>query len=78
MINGDGTGLKRLTHLTKPDGRRADCESPHFSPDGRFIVFSSNVTGAYQLYIMNLDDLTVERITFDRWNYKAPKWSPYL
>ena len=78
MLNGDGTGLKRLTHLKKANGRRANCESPHFSPDGRFIVFTSDVTGAYQLYIMNLDDLAIERITFDRWNYKAPKWSPYL
>lgn len=78
MINGDGTGLRRLTHLKKANGRRANCESPSFSPDGRFIVFSSDVTGTYQLYIMNLDDLSVERITFDNHHYKSPKWSPYL
>ena len=78
MMNGNGTGLRRLTHLKKPNGRRANCESPSFSPDGRFIVFSSDVTGTYQLFIMNLDDLYIERITFDRHNYKSPKWSPYL
>ena len=78
MMNGDGSGLKRLTHLKKANGRRANCESPSFSPDGRFIVFSSDVTGTYQLYIMNLDDLGIERITFDHHHYKSPKWSPYL
>ncbi len=78
LINANGTGLKRLTSLKKPNGTWANCESPSFSPDGRFIVFSSNLSGTYQLYIMNVDDLSIERITFDRYNYKSPKWSPYL
>lgn len=77
-ISSDGVGLKRLTSLRKKNGRWANCESPSFSPDGRFIVFSSDVSGTYQLYVMNLKDLSIERITFDRYNYKSPKWSPYL
>ena len=77
-ISDQGTGLKRLTSLKKANGSWANCESPSFSPDGRFVVFSSDVSGVYQLYIMNLDDLSIERITFDRYNYKSPKWSPYL
>ena len=78
IMNSNGTGLKRLTHLKKPNGQRANCESPSFSPDGQFIVFTSDVTGTYQLFIMNLDDLFIERITFDHHHYKSPKWSPYL
>ena len=78
QISAQGTGLKRLTSLKRANGSWANCESPSFSPDGRFIVFSSDVSGAYQLYIMNLDDLSIERITFDSYNYKSPKWSPYL
>ena len=78
LISNKGTGLRRLTSLKKTNGRWANCESPSFSPDGRFVVFSSDVSGNYQLYIMNLDDLSIERITFDRYNYKSPKWSPYL
>ena len=78
QISAQGTGLKRLTSLRRANGSWANCESPSFSPDGRFVVFSSDVTGFYQLYIMNLDDLSIERITFDRHNYKSPKWSPYL
>ncbi len=78
IVNSNGTGLKRLTSLKKFNGKWANCESPSFSPDGRFIVFSSDLSGTYQLYIMNVDDLSIERITFDRYNYKSPKWSPYL
>jgi len=77
-VKSDGTKLKRLTSLKKSNGRWANCESPSFSPDGRFIVFTSDLSGTYQLYIMNVDDLSIERITFDRYNYKSPKWSPYL
>ncbi|MCY4321377.1 MAG: hypothetical protein OXC37_03095 [Bdellovibrionaceae bacterium] len=77
-ISSQGTGLKRLTSLRRDNGSWANCESPSFSPDGRFVVFSSDISGTYQLYIMNLDDLSIERITFDRHNYKSPKWSPYL
>ena len=77
-ISSHGTGLRRLTNLRKKNGRWANCESPSFSPDGRYLVFSSNVSGTYQLYVMNLDDLSIERITFDRYNYKSPKWSPYI
>lgn len=78
QVNSQGRGLKRLSSLKKKNGRWANCESPSYSPDGRFVVFSSDVSGSYQLYVMNLDDLSIERITFDRYNYKSPKWSPYL
>ncbi|MGI9549008.1 MAG: hypothetical protein ACR2M7_03375 [Bdellovibrionales bacterium] len=77
-VRSNGTGLRRLTSLKRSNGTWANCESPSFSPDGRFIVFTSDLSGTYQLYIMNVDDLSIERITFDRYNYKSPKWSPYL
>ena len=78
LVNIDGSGLRRLTSLKKANGRWANCESPSFSPDGKFLVFSSNLSGPYQLYIMNLENLSIERITFDHYNYKSPKWSPSL
>ena len=78
MIHGTGSGLKRLTRLKRANGTWANSESPSFSPDGRFIVFTSDVSGSYQLYIMNLDNSSIERITFDKYNYKSPRWSPYL
>lgn len=78
LIRANGTGLKRLTSLKRKNGSWANCESPSFSPDGRFVTFTSDLSGHYQLYIMNLDDFSIERITFDNYNYKSPKWSPYL
>lgn len=78
LISERGGGLKRLTTLRKKNGRWANFESPSFSPDGHFLVFTSDLSGNYQLYIMNLDDLSIERITFDSHNYKSPRWSPYL
>lgn len=78
LIKEWGRGLKRLTTLRKKTGGWANFESPSFSPDGRFLVFTSDLTGNDQLYIMNLDDLLIERITFDSFNYQSPRWSPYL
>ena len=77
LISAEGTGLKRLTRLKRQNGTWANSESPSFSPDGQFVVFRSDVSGSYQLYIMNLEDLSIERISFDRYNYQSPKWSPY-
>ena len=78
LISEWGRVLKRLTTLKKKNRTWANFEAPSFSPDGRFLVFTSDLTGNDQLYIMNLDDLSIERITFDSFNYKSPRWSPYL
>lgn len=68
----------RLTTAKKSNGRWADNESPSFSPDGRQIVFTSNRSGTHQLYLINVDGTNLRRITFDRYNYKSPKWSPLI
>lgn len=77
LISEDGKNLRRLTSLKKANGTWANSESPSFSPDGRFVVFSSNISGTYQLYLLNLETFSIERITFNRHNYRSPKWSPY-
>ena len=77
LSSEDGSVVKRLTSLKKKNGSWANSQSPSFSPDGRFVVFSSNISSHYQLYLLNLQTLSIERITFDRYNYSYPKWSPY-
>lgn len=50
--------------------------SPIWSPDGRKIAFCSNVTGNFEIYIMNADGSNLTQIT----NYESddiePSWSP--
>jgi Tol biopolymer transport system component len=59
-FNPNGTELNpvNLTNNPASDGR------PRWSPDGRQIVFESNRSGAFELYIMNADGSNVRRLTF--------------
>ena len=54
IMNPDGTNIERLT---KDQGNNED---PHFSPDGDFVVFSSNRTGSKNIYVMNVDGTFVK------------------
>jgi TolB protein len=70
-MNPDGTGLRRLT-----EGNRDNWE-PCWSPDGRYIVFSSNRDGKYHLYIMNENGFNQRRVTFFTGEERNPSWSPF-
>ena len=71
VMNPDGSGLKQLTDS---DGNNED---PCWSPDGRYIVFSSNRSGGYHLYIMNANGYNQRRITYFKGEETAPSWSPF-
>ena len=45
-----------------------------YSPDGDFIIFTSNVTGEDQLYLMTADGQEVQKITTTGGNYAS--WIP--
>jgi Tol biopolymer transport system component len=49
IMNADGSGVRQLTSNQAAD------EYPALSPDGRAILFSSNRTGAWRLYLMDVD-----------------------
>ena len=49
IVNPDGTGLTQLT-------TRGDNENPSFSPDGRYITFSSDRDGVKGIYIMRANE----------------------
>ena len=68
-VNGDGSGLRRLT--TSP---AIDTE-PAFSPDGSQIVFSSDRSGSQQLYVMRADGTGQRRISFGPGECGSPAWS---
>ncbi len=51
-------------------------ESPYFSPDGRFIVFTSNRNGKWELFTMFIDGSNQRRIKEIKGNIFYPCWSP--
>lgn len=78
VMNADGTGIQRLTDAKKSNGKSADNEDPTFSPDGRHVIYVSNRTGHNQIYLVNVDGTGERQITYDRFDYFKPKWSPMV
>ncbi len=56
-MNVDGSGLTRLTTDTGID------QEPAFSPDGNQISFSSNRSGTFQIYLLDLPTMHLTQVT---------------
>jgi TolB protein len=78
MINGknqivimklDGTGVVQLTD-------RGSNEEPSFSPDGRYIAFTSDRDGSKGIYLMRSNGEDQKRITPKGLKATSPGWSP--
>ena len=52
------------------------CDGPEFSPDGKYIYFTSTRTGLMQIYRMKPDGSAQEQLTNDEWNNWFPHISP--
>ncbi len=77
VMNADGTGQRQVTT------NGASNFSPFFHPDGRRIIFSSNVETpggggppAFHLYLIGDDGAGLERLTFDGNFNSFPMFSP--
>jgi TolB protein len=61
-MNADGTGKKQLTSFN------AACFCPFYTPDGKKIIFSSNLAEPdghnFDLYLIGLDGSNLERLTY--------------
>jgi TolB protein len=68
-VNPDGTGLTQLTS-------QGNNEDPSFSPDGRYIAFSSDRDGLKGTYIMRANGESQTRITPRNLKTFGPRWSP--
>src|SRR5205809_1783093 len=66
--NEDGTGVQRLTD------NRAREAYPRFSPDGRWIAFSSNRYGNYDVFVMAATGGAPRRLTFHTGNDEVVGW----
>lgn len=70
IMKPDGSGVTQLTNA-------GNNEDPCFSPDGRYIAFSSNRDGSPGIYIIRANGEGLRRITPKGLRALSPGWSPY-
>jgi Tol biopolymer transport system component len=73
-MNADGSNKRQVTHLN------AASFAPYFFPDGKRIIFASNVNDAkgrnFDLYVVNTDGTGLERVTYNESFDGFPMFSP--
>ncbi len=74
VMNEDGSNLRQVTNL------KVASFAPYFTPDGKRIVFSSNVGDPngrnFDLYLINVDGTGLERVTYNATFDGFPMFSP--
>ena len=74
VMNSDGSNKRQVTHLNKASF------APYFFPDGKRIIFSSNVADPkgrdFDLYLIKSDGTGMERITYNDTFDGFPMFSP--
>jgi Tol biopolymer transport system component len=72
-VRPDGSHLRQLTHVADD----AAAALPSWSPDGTKIVYESNVSGNYEIWVMDADGGHKTRITREpHFEHLTPSWSP--
>jgi hypothetical protein len=78
-------GRPALSIINMENGRReheiripeiGEILTPSWSPDGRYIAFSGLVGGLSDLYVYDLQDEQLNRLTNDAYGELQPSWSP--
>lgn len=70
MARLDGSGAQQLTDF---ENRSIH---PRWSPDGSRFVFASNMTGNFEIYVMNANGTNVNQLTRNSAGSWKPDWSP--
>src|SRR5215831_510579 len=74
VMNADGSNQRQVSNLNKASF------APYFFPDGRRIIFASNVADPkgrdFDLYMINVDGTGMERITYNDTFDGFPMFSP--
>jgi len=84
LVYARGSGISRLPVWVDRDGREtpikaptAMYQTPRLSPDGRRLAyFDITSSGEYDVWILDLERGTVDRLTTDRGRDSEPIWSP--
>ncbi len=76
VVNRDGTLPVLLTGSQSPD-QQFEFSPPSWSPDGMQLLFSSNESGATEVYVVSADGQSRMSLSRD-WKLRArqPVWSP--
>ena len=73
-IKPDGSDLFLVTNLPPTSD---STWFPDYSPDGKQIVFSHDMTGSLELYVINADGTGLRQLTrIDGTDKLFPRWSP--
>jgi len=72
-MNPDGSDVFQVTNLPPTENA---AWFPDYSPDGKRIVFCHDMTGAIELYVINVDGSGLTRLTHDNSENIFPRWSP--
>ena len=69
-MDADGDNPRNLTNHNSLD------QTPDWSPDGRWIAFSSNRDGDWEIFVMNADGTNPSNLTNHSARDGRPDWSP--
>jgi TolB protein len=75
-VDGSHQGYVTKSVNTSSSSLYVNNLSPSWSPDGNYIVFSSNRDGDYDLYMIKVDGSGLTRLTNEPGDETFPVWSP--
>ncbi len=67
--------LDMRTEKVRPLVRGHSNRSPSFSPDGRRLIFSSNRSGQYGLWMVDVDGGGLKQLPLGEGHFSSPSWS---
>jgi TolB protein len=65
----------KTTRITRITSNQGDNENPVWSPDGRFLAFSSSRLGRWEIYVMAIDGSGTRKLAEIPGNSFTPSWS---
>jgi TolB protein len=71
LIQTPGENRRVLT-----DWKWRSCEDPSWAPDGRHVVFASDRSGTFKLYVMDVVEGAFRQLTYGQEPDITPAWSP--